>query len=322
MSIVFGLQTPESEGGVRVTSDPWNVNVDDRVEATAYEKDGVSFRVSGCDHMGNKMAQYRSMRIEQQDAYSVVLKDDSAVALVVDGHGNKGGPIARAVVQHMADEYINRSSWPTAFAASDAYVDPLLPENGCSGACVVAVCAKVDKVEVAWAGDSRLTCIDAAGDAVNLTEDHRPDSKKETARITRETNLPLMIRKDGQTTRLFTRAWQWGTMITRGVGNRGLRPSGFTNVPEVVTREMKAPYTVLLYSDGVADVFKTAQAIGDFAKTIEKFEATAPAFIKECIKARKHGGAPVTMDNLSMVAIRVEAANDQNTSKRAKHDGI
>ena len=320
MSIVFGLQTPDMEGGLRVTSDPWHVNVDDRVEATKYENDGVSFRVSGCDHMGNKMALYGSMRIEQQDAYSVVLKGNSAVALVVDGHGTKGGSIARAVVQQMPDDYIRLSSWPAAFAASDAYVNPLLPTNKFSGACVVAVCATVDKVEVAWAGDSRLTCIDAAGDAVNLTEDHRPDSKKETERITRETKPPLMIRKDGQTTRLFSRAWECGTMVTRGVGNEGLRPSGFTNVPEVVTRDMKAPYTVFLYSDGVADVFNTAQDIQVFANHIDgEFEATAPAFIKACIEARQRDGAPVTMDNLSMVAIRVEA-DDRNTSKRHKHE--
>jgi serine/threonine protein phosphatase PrpC len=174
------------------------------------------------------------------------------VAAVFDGHG--GPAVADHAVAHalqVVDQALERGLkgaelWEAVFARLD--LD--LPDCG-STATVMGRRGRA--LSVAWVGDSRAVLV-TPGQVRVLAADHRITLEAERRRVLAAGAVlrpPYVVHP----------RTQQGLMVTRALGDRGLREVGVIATPEVTTVAVPAgPATCLLATDGLWDVVANEEA--------------------------------------------------------------
>jgi serine/threonine protein phosphatase PrpC len=174
---------------------------------------------------------------------------------VFDGHG--GPAVADHAAARLADavESALRAGargprvWPQVFARLD------LELAWCGSTATVALLDGL-ALSVAWVGDSRAILSSSAGTRV-LTPDHRIGREDERRRVLAAgATLDPPYVMDPRT--------RQGLMVTRALGDRGLRHVGIVAEPEVVELQLAPDHDAVLVvaSDGLWDVASELEVEG------------------------------------------------------------
>jgi serine/threonine protein phosphatase PrpC len=170
---------------------------------------------------------------------------------VFDGHGgafvaDQAAARACGVVEAALARGAGDEAWPAIFAELDA------DAPACGSTATMVLIAR-DRLTAAWVGDSRAVLVTAGGCRV-LTPDHRIGRLDERWRVVAagaEIDPPyVMDPHSGQ-----------GLMVTRTLGDRGLRQVGIVPVPEVVELDLAGDeLVVVIASDGLWDCVDDEEA--------------------------------------------------------------
>jgi protein phosphatase 1L len=209
---------------------------------------------------------------------------------VFDGHG--GASVADharahardAVEDGLAAGLRDAALWSAVFARLDASLDR------CGSTATLALVLD-RRLSVGWVGDSRALLVRTEGhDAV--TADHRLERADERRRVRRagaDFDGPYVVDpRSGQ-----------GLMMTRSLGDRGLRHVGIVAEPECRTRPLAAgDVAVVLGTDGLWDVLDEAE-VAAVARAVPEPGAVAGRLVT---LVAERGGR----DNVTVVVARLD----------------
>jgi serine/threonine protein phosphatase PrpC len=144
---------------------------------------------------------------------------------------------------------------------------------------------------LAHVGDSRAVLC-RGKEAVELTEDHKPDLPAEKKRIESKGGR---VEWDGYFNhRVYTAEGKGGLNMSRALGDNYVKPAGVTEVPEIKKFELdKSDRFVMLCSDGVWEFIKSETAIS----IIEKFGKEKVDFAAEELAKRSYQEWMADSDN-------------------------
>jgi len=208
-------------------------------------------------------------RSTMEDAHAFVVKSDYAFFGLYDGHG--GRAVADFAAEHLHEYIINalKGKPPQQFTdmrirkiLNDAFVKTHqdldkaafdAKEQGCTA---VAVLLYDNKIYAANAGDSRAV-LGSSGQAIALTDDHKPDRPDEKERIEKLGGKVII----------------WGVprvngdlAISRSLGDKRLHPYVIPN-PEIKQANLTSAHEFLIIAcDGIWDVINNQQAV-DIVRT-------------------------------------------------------
>jgi serine/threonine protein phosphatase PrpC len=224
-----------------------------------------------------------------QDNFSVTyFKNGWTLACTFDGHGAFGHIVSTRTVQTVPyylfnSEAFGKGDMKTALTeAFDRAQDDLVVhalENGwdvqASGSTAVAALWKGNKVFTANAGDSRCVIgTEADKSLVFQTEDHKPNTESEKARIeSLGGEVRTQTYSDGWVNhRIFVKGQSFpGLCMARTFGDVSVKSHGVIATPEVVETDIppadKKPFLVLA-SDGVWEFMDSQFVVKAMAKKI------------------------------------------------------
>jgi len=211
------------------------------------------------------------------------------LAAVYDGHGGTSAADRAArdlpeAVRRALDEGLDGAA---AFLRAFAELDRVITEPEC-GTTVAAMLVADDAVTAAHVGDSRVVRV-GRREVETLTEDHRIEAPAERARVLRmgaRLDPPYVVHR-GQ-----------GLMVTRSLGDRGLRGVGVIGEPEITARPLRPDDVALVAAtDGIWDVL-TADEAAELVRTAASPQAAADALIAAALDADAH-------DNVSALVVRL-----------------
>ena len=225
--------------------------------------------------------------------------EETSVYAVFDGHG--GDKAAQYCKDHLLQNILQHKTFGTdtvmamrsAFAQTDAAFSELARDNSMTDGTTAVVAAVLDrKVTVANAGDSRCILVKKGGNAVALSEDHKPSRDDEVARI----------RKLGGEVIYWGRWRVQGVLaVSRAIGDVNLKPY-VTSEPEVHEWDMEGDDCFLVIaSDGLWDVM-TNEDVGRFVSRGKEFKDLARAL---CHEAMLLGSA----DNVTALVIDIKSSS-------------
>jgi len=216
---------------------------------------------------------------------------DTAVFAVMDGHG--GENVAHFCARHLPEEVARGSSQDVKRALRDAFhrMDEMLADPAnldelnslsndpspkafkkwqhvnpeCIGCTAVVCCVRRDSIVVANAGDSRAVLC-RNGEAVDMSEDHKPNLPSERARI-RRAGGSIMEQRFGSHTQYRVNG---NLNLSRSIGDLGykqnvyLRPQDqiICSTPDVKHfRRQAGDEFLVLACDGVWDVLSSQEVV-------------------------------------------------------------
>jgi len=231
---------------------------------------------------------HRGQKPEQpnQDEFFVLVRDESLLMGVLDGHGTDGHAVAHFAQEHlpgniMANLRQHGSSWEKS--VRDA-VDTLCKESAqdeemkqkatYSGTTMTVLMLDSPRpsewrVRSAHLGDSiaviaRRPSRGVPWEVTQLTNIHRPDREDETARIEKAGGTVLKF--EGEPSRLA--ADEWSLAVSRSWGDFHANRYGLSHEPEFTTKHLATDGEcfILVCSDGVWDVMPQMQAVNLIGK--------------------------------------------------------
>jgi len=224
---------------------------------------------------------------------------------ILDGHGGKSvaknvkADLFNFIEKYLVDKPIpNKANLKKSIQEAVKTIDTKLLKSGrySTIGCTMVLCLlnKVTReITCGWLGDSRAVLVMESGDAVNLSEDHKPKSPKELARIKK---LPggFVTHQRGDAARVN------GNLATsRSFGDFGLKTPHLyvSNKPDFsVVKLFDAPFTLILGCDGLFDVIET-KTLGKLVAAQKKIDNKKIAPVVG-LAALKNGST----DNISVLA--------------------
>lgn len=148
---------------------------------------------------------------------------------------------------------------------------------------------------MAHVGDSRAVAVQADGSAVRLTPEHKASCPKEQERIRRAGGSVHRGRVGGQ------------LLVSRALGDHGLKSSGVIATPEVLRREVQGDAACVIASDGLWDVVNDQQAATVVAQSAQAAlssgqtaSSAADAAARKLVEMAKQQGSG---DNISVLVL-------------------
>nr|ABK22639.1 unknown [Picea sitchensis] len=240
---------------------------------------------------------FQGKRATMEDFYDAKISkfDDQMVGLfgVFDGHG--GSRAAEYLKQHLFENLINHPQFATdtKLALSETYQQTdseflkaetsIYRDDGSTASTAVLV---GDRLYVANVGDSRAVIL-KAGEAIPLSEDHKPNRSDERQRIEQAGGNVM-----------WAGTWRVGGVlaVSRAFGNRLLKRFVVAE-PEIQEEIIKDDVEFLVIaSDGLWDVISNEDAVS-LVKSIEDPEAAAR-------KLTETAYAKGSADNITCVVVR------------------
>ncbi|KAL3161715.1 hypothetical protein ABBQ38_008813 [Trebouxia sp. C0009 RCD-2024] len=226
---------------------------------------------------------------ENQDKFLLQLnrEDGWSVMGVFDGHGNWGGRVATSVRDSMLTAMKNidgrkmsgsdpEMALKNAFDFADSELGSTAMDLSRSGTTAVVSIVTSKWIATAWAGDSRMVLgrqvqnEDGQGfmEAVELTEDHKPDNPIECRRI-REAGgrVDRLVSERTQEPvgpfRVYLQySWSPGLACSRAFGDKMAVEVGVTHKPDVTIHTLTPEDRYLIVaSDGVWELISSQEAI-------------------------------------------------------------
>lgn len=201
---------------------------------------------------------YQEDRFDQRRIIAIRTGDFFAI---YDGHGGDKASsfLQKNLATYFTESILRNQSIQEAFGRAFFRADIHALHQFDDGSTVIA--AFIDEkniLHLAWVGDSRAV-LEKNGTVGFATQDHKPDSKDELARIKKAGGS---IQKHG--------VWRInGLAISRSIGDRRLKEMGEGQIiakPEYATIQLDADnHFLILASDGLWDVISNQAAI-DFIK--------------------------------------------------------
>ncbi|KDO19430.1 hypothetical protein SPRG_15420 [Saprolegnia parasitica CBS 223.65] len=207
------------------------------------------------------VAEMQGKRPYMEDRYVAVgtLNGDATASFygVFDGHGGDGASeycaemMCNNVIQDPMYAKYPKEALTKGFLRTDEdYTQVANRRNRDDGTTAVTVLAQRDTIYVANVGDSRAVLIKKDGDAIALSNDHKPNRPDERERVT---NMGGHV--------IFWGVWRVEGIlaVSRAIGDRMLKPYVIAE-PEITEHERcdDDAYLVLA-SDGVWDVLSNAE---------------------------------------------------------------
>ncbi len=222
--------------------------------------------------------------------YPFKKKEDEALFLVLDGHGEQGDKISEFVMRQLfmsLEKQENLEDNPHE-ALKDTFVRTnmalmVTPINYMSsGTTCVAVYVRGKKLFVANCGDSRAVMAknEPGGrtcglHAVDLSRDHKPDDPEEQKRIEDWGGFVRPAPEPGLSARVYLDAeyTMIGLAMARSLGDYAVKAVGVIPEPEVTEFVLEeADQFMIMASDGVWEFISSQEAV-DIVQ--DKFEAGA-----------------------------------------------
>mmetsp|Transcript_94345 Transcript_94345/g.177559 ORF Transcript_94345/g.177559 Transcript_94345/m.177559 type:complete len:458 (+) Transcript_94345:89-1462(+) len=223
-----------------------------------------------------------------QDNFSITyFKTGHNMACAFDGHGPFGHIVSTRTVQTVPYYFVNSAKFPDdikgalieAFETSQKELVAHSLQNSwdvqASGSTAVACVWKDDTVWTANAGDSRCVIgTETSRKMVFETEDHKPNSESEKARIEASGGeVRTQTYPDGWVNhRIFVKGEDYpGLCMARTLGDQSVKEHGVIATPEVqeVKVDLKDAPFILLASDGVWEFLDSEFVIKAVAKKIK-----------------------------------------------------
>ncbi|XP_042504788.1 probable protein phosphatase 2C 52 [Macadamia integrifolia] len=240
---------------------------------------------------------FRGKRASMEDFYDVKMSkiDGQTVCLfgIFDGHG--GSRAAEFLKEHLFENLMKHPKFmtDTKLAISETYqktdMDFLDAESNTyrdDGSTASTAVLVGNHLYVANVGDSRAV-ISKAGEAIPLSEDHKPNRSDERKRIESAGGVVM-----------WAGTWRVGGVLamSRAFGNRLLKPFVVAE-PEIQEQEIGDEFECLvLASDGLWDVVPNEDAVS-LARAEEEPEAAARRLMET---AYTRGSA----DNITCIVVR------------------
>lgn len=266
-----------------------------------------------------------------QDDFFILRVDDWGIYGVFDGHGPYGHDVSNFVHETLPGLLVRDGSFqddPLKCMSSGFKRCHMLCEQAgqkgrfdCSlsgTTCTVVVC-RGGYLYCAHAGDSRSVLgkrsADGKWEAVNLTEDHKPENPDEKKRI---------LAKGGQVRRLdgdiphrvFLKGKLYpGLAMSRSIGDTVAQSAGVTCDPEVKAWKIEADYQFFLVcSDGVWEFITSEEAVNIITKfPQEKVQQAAEALAQEAWKRwiKEEGNV---VDDITVICVYLNGASGAATA--------
>lgn len=290
---------------------------------------------------------------ENQDKFLLQLNRDDgwSVMGVFDGHGMWGGKVASIVRDAMlkalkdVDGRKMNGSDPemvlrNAFDFTEAELESSPLDLTRSGTTAVLSIVTSDWIATAWAGDSRMVLGRQASnedgqsflEAVELTEDHKPDNPGECRRINeaggRVDRLVSERTKEpiGPFRVYLQYSWSPGLACSRAFGDKMAVEVGVTHKPDVTMHSLQPEDQYLIVaSDGVWELVSSQEAVEIVALYPDDVEQGVAHLLQVSRErwAAIQGGR--TCDDITAVVTKLnmnaksEAASRENTVAHAAH---
>lgn len=261
-------------------------------------------------------------RNHMEDAETALLSLEGApgwaMFAVFDGHG--GSRVSKYCGEALHLRVVSDPEWKAGnyeqafkngFLGTDQDIldsdDPLLA-NDPSGATSVVVAINVDdhKLYCANAGDSRAV-LSRGGTAVPLSEDHKPDNKEESARITAAGGFVSLGRVNGS------------LALSRAIGDHAFKQNSslpaeqqaVTALPDVLALDVTPEDEFFVVAcDGIWDCM-TSQQVIDFVRERIPQRATEEELVNICSELMMKCLAPspsisgTGCDNMTVVIVQI-----------------
>lgn len=236
------------------------------------EKNGSAMSYSACSMQG--------WRKEQEDAHiaSLALPNGETVFGVFDGHG--GAQVAKFVAKKFVEVLTSNADYKAGnyekaltqtfisldeLMTSEKSNDPITAysmSTGCTSC--VAMIAK-GKIFCANSGDSRCV-LSRAGNAIEMSEDHKPDNEGEKKRIEEAGGFV----EDGRVRGTLSLSRALGDMEYKLNRKKGVEGQMITCVPEIRVETMSDKDDfVIIACDGIWDCKTSQECVTSFAKLIK-----------------------------------------------------
>mmetsp|Transcript_10604 Transcript_10604/g.17695 ORF Transcript_10604/g.17695 Transcript_10604/m.17695 type:complete len:481 (+) Transcript_10604:41-1483(+) len=261
----------------------------------------------------------QGQRESNEDAHllapSVASEPSTGVFAVFDGHG--GAYTSKYCEKHFLSMLEKSSKFATDKAAAlkntfvklDGKLIDKLVEDGSTA--VVAVLTGDNKLTVAHAGDSRAVLIPKAGDAVELTVDHKPTDDVEKARIEEAGHEVLRdtILEHGK--RVHTHRVDGILAVARSLGDVNYKDSfdlppekqAVTCIPDICERQVESGDALVLACDGLFDVMPVEQLASIVQDAMQNENANLDELAEKLTTtAIEELGSD---DNVSVIVVRI-----------------
>lgn len=227
-----------------------------------------------------------------QDDFTIVLKQDSLILGVFDGHGVHGHEVSNYVHNELPRLLLRHKSWKENPLASYKdcfnelqsnlifYCNNPINKFDCvmSGCTSTLITIRPNKLYIGYVGDSRSVLGKKTGDeytAKDLTIDHKPSTTAERHRIER---MGGQVRKDDGDLchRVFVKNKNFpGIAMSRTLGDSLAQTIGVTCDPETLEVNLDAnDEFVLICSDGVWEFISSQEAVEIVSKINDIKEAS------------------------------------------------
>eukprot|EP00919_Chromeraceae_sp_WS-2016_P062854 GHVR01148785.1.p1 GENE.GHVR01148785.1~~GHVR01148785.1.p1 ORF type:complete len:390 (+),score=89.49 GHVR01148785.1:68-1237(+) len=265
------------------------------------EKEGSAESVSeGTQGLGYVCRKGLKPESPNQDDFFILKVDDWGLYGVFDGHGPSGQDVSRYAQLQLPrmiathDEFINKPEVAMAHSFIKCQNQIELSGIDCtlSGTTATVVLHRhgpISKLYIAHVGDS--TCVIASKDtnmtdsltATRLTHDHKPNSPRERARITKSGGQVKLLQHDIPY-RVFIKGKSFpGLAMSRALGDIAGHQCGVVSTPDTSEVELKeCDQFMLICSDGVWE-FISPQAAVDLVSAfpVKKAQKAAEALAQE-----------------------------------------
>lgn len=249
-------------------------------------------------------------------------REDGAFCAVFDGHGNNGHIVSRVVRNQLPSLLLNQRKfmeWEeaivSAFKATDKEVK-LLETADCSlsGSTAVVVIKQGDDLIISNLGDSRAvlgTLTDNGIEAIQLTEDLKPDVPREVDRIKKANGRVFAHESQPHIQRVWLPDEDVpGLAMTRAFGDFDMKNCGVIVTPEITQRHLTSEDQFLVLAcDGVWDVLSNEEVVS-IVRSVNNKEAAAKAIVDEALAAWKRLFPSAKVDDCTAVCLFLQDRED------------
>lgn len=243
-------------------------NTDTLYNTTNTQCGHVVEKYGGCSKKG--YAPYNPRKNNQDSLVMELDKKTGALFLAtLDGHGEAGDYVSQYFTSRLPGELFKHASWPNDPGKAMAEVldsiekrvlkEPKI-DTEFSGTTAVLAVVHGNMLTVCNVGDSRIICVGRGkGKKVkveSVSEDHKPDTPAERARITKAGGRVFAVAYDDGVDGP-ARVWLGhmdipGLAMSRSLGDTIAHTAGVSSKPDIYTRELtKEDHFLVLATDGL-----------------------------------------------------------------------